>query len=497
MRILGVTRLSRDNDASTSIERQRDAIEHTVKARGDRLVAMTEDVDTSGSISPFDREDLGAWLNDPARIGQWDALTVHKLDRLTRSLVDFITLLDWCKTHGKTVISVSESLDFSTAHGRMFAQLLAMFAEFERSRIGERRADHARKAWELARWDGRAVPTGYRPVKVNSHYELEPEPDAAALIRRIADLVIVGTSARQIAARLNTEGVPTVRGGQRWDSSVILRILRNASLRGYVMHGNEVVRGEDGLPVQRTPILGDETWAQVQARLDKNASPGSGIRKGASLLLGIVHCAGCGQRLYMGRRAEGDRYRHRDGSTCPGGSFTARYVERETTNLLLAFTDELPMMERREIPAQDHVADLRKVQESLDELDQAFEKGTVTAESYGRMTAKLEARRDQLGALPVIEAAEVWEPTGETFHEHWHSLDAEGRHALLLSLGVRVDVAKADSGLLVPDPPLIRGRQFGSRTTRVGRAVIRVDYGRLSELRDRASAGLTSKCLVP
>jgi DNA invertase Pin-like site-specific DNA recombinase len=124
---------------------------------------------------------------------------VHKLDRLTRSLVDFIALLDWCKSHGKTVISVSESLDFSTAHGRMFAQLLAMFAEFERSRIGERRADHARKARELARWDGRSVPTGSRPVKVNSHYELEPDPEAAELIRRIADLVLRGTSARQPA----------------------------------------------------------------------------------------------------------------------------------------------------------------------------------------------------------------------------------------------------------------------------------------------------------
>ena len=130
---------------------------------------MTEDVDTSGSVSPFDREDLGPWLTDPAKIGQWDALIVHKLDRLTRSMVDFIALLDWCRENGKTVISVSESFDFSTAHGRMLAQPLAMFAEFERSRIGERRADHARKARGLARWDGRSVPPG-SPIR-----SIEPE----------------------------------------------------------------------------------------------------------------------------------------------------------------------------------------------------------------------------------------------------------------------------------------------------------------------------------
>jgi DNA invertase Pin-like site-specific DNA recombinase len=487
VRILGVTRLSRDSDASTSIERQRDAIGHTVKARGDRLVAMTEDVDTSGSVSPFERDDLGLWLTDPAKIGQWDALAVHKLDRLTRSLVDFIALLDWCKAHGKTVISVSESLDFSTAHGRMFAQLLAMFAEFERSRISERRADHARKARELARWDGRSIPTGYQPVKVNNHHELEPEPVAAALIHQMADMVIAGTSARQIAAALNAEGVPTIRGGRRWDSGVILRVMRNPSLRGYIMHDNEVVRGEDGLPVGRTPILDDDTWAKVQARLNANGAPGAGVRKGAAMLLGIIHCAECGQRLYIRRRSQGDRYRHPDLSTCTY-TYTAKDVERETRNLLLAHTDELPMMERREVPAEDHVAELGRVQESLDELDQAFERGTVSAESYGRMTARLEAKRDHLASLPVIEAEEVWEQTDESFHDHWRSLDAAGQHKLLLDLGVRVYIAKVASGILVPDPPLRKGRPDGSRTTRVGTAVIKVDLGKISHLRKRAES---------
>jgi len=138
---------------------------------------------------------------------------VHKLDRLSRSLIDFSTLIQWCQGSGKTVISVSESLDFSTPVGRMFASFLAAFAQFERERIAERRADHARHARQLARWDGRSIPTGYRPVTVNNHFELEPEPVAAALVCRMAGMVIAGTSARQVAAALNTEGVPTLRYG--------------------------------------------------------------------------------------------------------------------------------------------------------------------------------------------------------------------------------------------------------------------------------------------
>lgn len=289
MRILGAARLSHSTDESTSIERQREVIELTVGERGDQLVAITEDADVSGAVSPFLRGELGPWLAEPARLGQWDGRG------------DLNDLVKWCQANGKTLVLVSESIDLGTASGRRFAKFLGLFAEFERERIGERRADHARKARSLARWDGRVVPPGYRPVKVDSHHELEPDPVLAGVIREIAALIIGGRSARQVAVSLRERGGPSARGG-RWDVGTILPILRNPSLRGYVMHAGEPVRGEDGMPVQRTPILDDQTWHQLQARLDANGSPGSGVRAGAALLLGVIHCAECGHRLYISRR---------------------------------------------------------------------------------------------------------------------------------------------------------------------------------------------------
>jgi site-specific DNA recombinase len=252
-----------------------------------------------------------------------DVLMIAKLDRLSRSLADFVALLDWCKAHGKSIVSISESLDFSTPAGRMFANLLSCFAQFERERMSERWADHARKARSEARWDGRSIPPGYRPVKVNSHFELEPDPAGAEKIRSMAQAAIGGKSAVKIAA--STGHHP----------STVLSILRNQSLRGFVLHAGQPVRGEDGLPVTRTPILDDDTWGRLQAALDRQARPRSGTRSDGSLLLGVLHCGKCGARLYFSTKAEGARYRHPARSECRGGSFVAARMEKAVDEELL------------------------------------------------------------------------------------------------------------------------------------------------------------------
>ena len=67
-RVLGVRRLSHDTDASTSIERQGESIDHWAKTHGHTVVAMTQDTDVSGSVAPQDRDDLGPWLTDRAKL---------------------------------------------------------------------------------------------------------------------------------------------------------------------------------------------------------------------------------------------------------------------------------------------------------------------------------------------------------------------------------------------------------------------------------------------
>ena len=127
---------------------------YEVAAHGDGRWNGVALLSAVGLGNVFAREGLGPWLIDPEKIAQWDVLIVAKLDRLTRSLKDFDELVEWMDKNGKVLVSASESLDLSTSTGRMFANLLAMFAQFERERIGERRREAGVKMRENGWWQG-------------------------------------------------------------------------------------------------------------------------------------------------------------------------------------------------------------------------------------------------------------------------------------------------------------------------------------------------------
>ena len=150
------------------------------------------DLDVKGSVSPFERERLGSYLTDPKLLDRWDGIIVSKLDRLGRSVVDFASLLEWCRANNKTVISVTEHLDFSTAAGVMFANALIAFAQFERERMAERRRDAAKTLREAGRWGGGQVPFGYRPERDGNGWILVKDSKLAEIAGVMADRIIAG-----------------------------------------------------------------------------------------------------------------------------------------------------------------------------------------------------------------------------------------------------------------------------------------------------------------
>jgi site-specific DNA recombinase len=86
---------------------------------------------------------------------------------------------------------VAESLDLSPSTGRMFANLLAMFAQFERERMSERRAEASKKLYSRGGYNGGSSPPwGYKTIQRNGRLELEPDADQVAEIRVIVDKVL-------------------------------------------------------------------------------------------------------------------------------------------------------------------------------------------------------------------------------------------------------------------------------------------------------------------
>lgn len=424
---LGAARLSRKTDESTSMERQSEQITLTAKIRDADLICITEDTDISGSISPFARDGLGPWLTDPEKIVQWDILIVAKLDRLTRSLKHFDELVEWLDAHGKTLVSVSESLDLSTSTGRMFANLLAMFAQFERERIGERRREAGIKLRELGWWQGGMPPYGYRPVKVESHWELREDPESRGILERIARHVIAGESRRGICRALNADGIPTPKNrGNGWQERTVTLILKR------------IIETND-------PILDDDTKRDLAIALD-NTKVGWSKRGDAALLLNVAYCK-CGEPLYARRwvNAKSGKLYEYYGCAEKCGLPTIPMLDLEEWIEHLMFPGglygELPVWSKVVRGGSSTRALIMKLDRQIDALDK-------DADDYLDQLSGLVADRKQLRQAETRRVVKTeYEDTGMTVAQYWPTLSQQAQRQFLLIAGVKItEVSRAADG---------------------------------------------------
>lgn len=438
-RVLGARRLSHDTDASTSVERQGDTITAWSASKDHSVVYLTDDTDVSGAISPFKREDLGPWLKPP-KLAQWDILVVAKLDRISRSLIDFANFLTWCQENGKTLVSVAESLDFSTPTGQFIGKILILFAEWERETMRARRADASRKIAANAGWHGgHSTEWGYMPVQRDSRWTLEPDPEQLPEIQEIVDAILAGESALSVADRLGM------------DNTSIIRRLRRPSLYGLVIFRGEIVRGPDGMPVMREPVIDRATWNRLQAQLDKN-SKGKGTPRDASPWLHVIYCGVCGHPLHLQRyTARTNRYynhkktlrvyRTGERDWCPV-SVQGHAVESQIDARILRVWQGRYAVESVEIPGEDHTGELRQVEEAITDWEAKALMPGASSESILRILDGLNARK-----AAIIDAGVVTESTTETvmsdisLTDLWTSQpDDHAKGALLRRMGYRIYV---------------------------------------------------------
>jgi site-specific DNA recombinase len=444
--------LSHRTDESTSIERQTTNIDYTCKARGDVLVHVTEDSDVSGAVSPFDREGLGPWLTEPL-LSDWDVIMVAKLDRLTRSLSHFDQFRQWCDDNGKTIVSVSESLDLSTSNGRMFANLLAMFAQFERERMSERRKEAADKAKLDGRFDGRKAPFGY--TAEDKTKRLIKDPVYAPIATQMAAWRIDGRSYAWIARKLNEGSVPPRESG-RWSDNSVMKMLSNPGLNGQMVktiikkgepRRLTVLRGEDGRPLKFTddPVVSDADWLLLQKATETRSIA---KRQGGFLLTHVAYCGVCAKPLYGFRKKGGWQYyrcvtQSSPSTTCGAFLIPLADLESAVEEALIARWGDRELYTRKIQPGRDYRAEIENTRSQIEDVEREFRAGNWPAASAGRMLANLNGELERLESLPVEPAGEEWTPAGVTVREHYLSLDPESRNHLLDKWGVRV-IAKSE-----------------------------------------------------
>ncbi len=180
-------RISLSREESVSLQRQEEAARQYAASRGWTVVAVHTDDGVSASKNrPEDRD---GWRRVLATTGEWDAVVVWKLDRLSRRLADFWRTYLALEAEGKAIVSVSDSLDMTTAIGRTVASVLAGFAEMEAEAISARVT--AARAHLLAngRYPGGRIPYGWRKAKNpdGAGWLIEQDPDRIGWVRAMVE----------------------------------------------------------------------------------------------------------------------------------------------------------------------------------------------------------------------------------------------------------------------------------------------------------------------
>lgn len=204
--MIGYVRVSTEEqaDSRAGLEAQRAAILAEAERRGWHLVEVIEDAGFSGK--DLKRPGIAAAL-DALKAHRADALVVARLDRLSRSMLDFSGILDRAARERWALVALDLGVDTTTPSGEMMANVLATFAQFERRLIGQRTRD------ALAEKRKAGVVLG-RPRTL---------PDAVRA--RIAADRAAGMSLPRIAAALNAEAVPTAQGGRQWYPTTVKAVL--------------------------------------------------------------------------------------------------------------------------------------------------------------------------------------------------------------------------------------------------------------------------------
>lgn len=303
----------------------------------------------------FDDEGFsGATLERPGlqrllgriRAGEVDRVVVQRLDRLTRSVKDWVELVGTFQEHGVGLSVVAGDLHAGElATSDMVLNMLASFAELEREMIGERLRDarDARRARGL-RSAGR-VPFGYAADPTTR--QLLPAAAEADVVQRFFAMAAAGERPAAIAKWASSNGHRTRGAGSKegssWSSRAVLRVLRNPVYAGGLPGECEWNEGAQPAIVSREVF--DSVQEAISSRRTRAPGPRPPVEAGADpfLLRGLVKCTRCGRPMTTSasgklsapsgtrRRRKGQGgpryYRCRGPQRCPDSQIAARELE--------------------------------------------------------------------------------------------------------------------------------------------------------------------------
>jgi site-specific DNA recombinase len=324
-----------------SLDAQREAAEAFIASqRGEGWTCLPDRYDDGGYTGGnMERPALKRLMAD-VEAGQVDCVVVYKVDRMSRSLLDFARMMETLEKHGVSFVSVTQQFNTTSSMGRLTLNILLSFAQFEREIISERTRDKIAAARRKGKW------SGGRPIL---GFDVDPRggrlmvnEDEAARVRAIYELYLDRESLVATIKEIDARGWTNKRwttkkghvaGGAPFNKHGLYSLLTNVLYTGRITYKDELHDGEH-------PAIVDEgVFRRARELLTRNgATGGRDVRnRFGALLKGLIRCAPCNSAMVHAHTAKNGsrRYRYyvcsgaqrRGWHTCPSKSIPAPEIE--------------------------------------------------------------------------------------------------------------------------------------------------------------------------
>ena len=422
-----------------SLDAQERLFYELCKNRGWEPVGVYREEGKSAHNEAISKRRVFRQLLDEAGRGLFDVVVVHTLDRWSRNLRVTLESLGVLSRHNVSLVSITESIDYSSPQGKLFTQMLGSFAEYYSGAL----ATHVKKGQEQRAREGRhtgGIPFGYECCwkKVEDRRELVCEeehpggvhvhgtegPAVAEMFQRYAT---GNTTLAQGASRLNEAGFRTrnmhratdvnghsISGPRLFTTASIRVILHNSFHAGMVKHN------DDMYPGLHAAIISKEVFDTVQVALRKNSGRSETLHPRPEreyLLKGLVRCAYCGLPMWAQTYNSSGRYyrehRYSRGLVeCPasGGSVPCDMADEQVGRVIEAITLQTDWIDRvmALINVQDDVERIRNRRQQLEEklrrLAKAFVERLYSDSDYEREKRYIGMEMESL-VMPEADAA--------------------------------------------------------------------------------------------
>lgn len=328
-----------EQDFNTLDAQRESCVNYIASQKHEGWIALAAEYNDGGFTGAnIDRPALQRLIADIA-VQKIDCIVVYKVDRLSRSLVDFAKLLEYFEKYKVTFVSVTQHFNTNNSMGRLTLNILLSFAQFEREIISERTKDKMSAARQKGKWLGGFPVLGY---DIDSNNKcLVINKTEAPLVKQIFSLYLAHCSAMEVANILNASKHQTkihkakndkIFGGKPYRKSDIARIIANYLYIGKIKYQGKIFDG------QQPAIVSEEVFYQAQKLKAKNWRRRDNLKTVAntSLLRHLLWCKSCNAKMiptYTAKNKQKYRYyvcsnAQKTGfNNCPTRSVSANEIE--------------------------------------------------------------------------------------------------------------------------------------------------------------------------